>query len=56
MYFIQSNRTVVKPELASKSTVAKLLCAIVNIIHLDNFIKGGISAYYLFTHELSSLD
>jgi len=55
MYFIESNGTVVKTELESKSAVAKLLEVQYLVItnHLD---KGGINGYYLFTHELSSLD
>lgn len=64
MYFIESNGTVVKPELESKTAVAKLLDVQYLVItnHLDKLIKGGINGYYLFTHdylfthELSSLD
>ena len=57
MYFIESNGTVVKTELESKSAVAKLLDVQYLVItnHLDKWIKGGINGYYLFTHELSSL-
>jgi len=58
MYLIESNGTVVKTELESKSAVAKLLNVQYLVItnHLDKWIKGGINGYYLFTNELSSLD
>ena len=58
MYFIESDGTVVKTELESKSAVAKLLQVqhLVITNHLNNWIKGGINGYYLFTHELSSLE
>lgn len=58
MYFIESDGTVVKTELESKSAVAKLLQVqhLVITNHLDNWIKGGINGYYLFTHDLSSLE
>lgn len=58
MYFIESNGTVFKTELESKTAVAKLLDVQYLVItnHLDKLIKGGINGYYLFTHELSSLD
>jgi len=58
MYFIESNGTVVKTELESKSAVARLLNVqhLVITNHLDKWIKACINFYYLFTHELSSLD
>jgi len=58
MYYIESNGTVVKTEIESKSAVAKLLNVQYLVItnHLDKWIKAGINGYYLFTHELSSLD
>jgi len=58
MYFIESNGTVVKTELESKSAVAKLLDVQYLVItnHLDKWIKGCVNGYYLFTHELSGID
>jgi hypothetical protein len=52
MYFIESDGTVVKTELESKSAVAKLLGVqhLVITNQLDKSIKGGINGYYLFTH------
>lgn len=58
MYFIESKDTVVKTELESKSTVAKLsdVQHIVITYHLNKLIKGGIHSHYLFNHELINLE
>jgi hypothetical protein len=47
MYFIESKDTVVKPELESKSVVAKLLGVqhLVITNHIDKLIKGGINGH-----------
>jgi hypothetical protein len=58
MYFIESKDTVVKTELESKSTAAKLLDVqhLVITDHLNKWIKGGINGHYVFNHELSDLE
>ncbi len=58
MYCIESDGTVIKTELKSKSAAANLLNVqhLVITNHLDKWIKGGINGYYLFTNELSNLE
>lgn len=58
MYFIESKDTLVKTELESKSTAAKLLDVqhLVITNHLNKLIKGGINGHYVFNHELSDLE
>jgi len=58
MYFIESNDSVVKTELESKSAVAKLLGVqhLVITNHLDKLIKGGIYGHYIVNQELNDLE
>ena len=57
MYFIDYKGTVVKTELESKSA-AEIFCIPHLVItgHLDEWIKGGINGYYIFSYELNRLD
>jgi len=58
MYFIQYKDTVVKKELESKSTPAKLLDVqhLVITNHLNKLIKGGINGHSVFNHKLTDLE
>ena len=49
---------MIKPELYSKSTVAKLLDVQHLIItnHLNKLIKWGINGHYVFNYVLSELE